>query len=69
MYYIGTEQECIAYDQEVTAGEKYPSKVFNWANPKKKHDEDLWAILAHEDYPSNLDTVETLEGWVAEEVV
>jgi hypothetical protein len=32
MYYKGTQQECITYDEFVTSNEKY-LKGGNWANP------------------------------------
>lgn len=45
MYYIGTHQECINYDLQVTQGEKY-SEGSNWANPiKSQSDPNIWAIL------------------------
>jgi hypothetical protein len=38
MYYKGTQQECISYDDFVTANEKY-LKGGNWANPTRNRRE------------------------------
>lgn len=45
MYYIGTHQQCIDYDNAVTAAEKYVNGD-NWANPEQSQtNPNLWAIL------------------------
>lgn len=43
MWLIGTEQQCLAYDDKVTAGENYYNND-NWANPIKHPTLKLWAI-------------------------
>lgn len=63
MYYTGTEQDCKAYDAEVSKKERY-QKGDNWATPVKHQKQDLWAVLAHKNYASNLETVDNLEGWL-----
>lgn len=50
------------YDRRVTEGRKLNTEDprFNWSNPEKKYDEDLWAVHAHPDYPSEMETSETI---------
>ena len=57
MYYKGTNKECIAYDEFVTANEKY-LKGDNWANPIEIEGE--WYILKHEKYTSEMELVNEL---------
>jgi hypothetical protein len=57
MYYKGTQQECQAYDNLVSAGENYPFND-NWANPIEI--EGSWYILKHEKYNSDLEVVNEL---------
>lgn len=45
MYYLGTYQECINYDLQVTHSENY-SIGSNWANPiQSQINVNKWAIL------------------------
>jgi hypothetical protein len=47
-YYIGTLEDCEAYDQKVTREERYTGNVTsNWANPKPHPDGSKWAIAAN----------------------
>ena len=32
MYYIGTQEQCEAYNQTVVEGKQYPGKTNRWAN-------------------------------------
>ena len=71
-YYIGTLEDCEAYDQKVTREERYTGDVTsNWANPRQHPDGSKWAIVAHSTEPyeeSSLRLVEELgEDWVATE--
>jgi len=56
-YLIGTEAECLAYDNAVTAGEGYNGTTTRWAEPRKHPVEDKWAIVKHKNY-----TDETMES-------
>ena len=60
MYYKGTYQECIDYDNQVTIGEKindtYPND--NYANPIEIDGE--FYILKHENYNSEMELVDEL---------
>ena len=58
MYYKGTEQECLAYDQTVTDAEKYPIEGDNWANPIEI--DGSWYILKHDKYSTDLELVNEL---------
>jgi hypothetical protein len=72
-YYIGTEEECIAYDQKVTATKNYDGvSTKNWANPKPHPTDEYFAIVAcggvEPDEESSLRLVEALgEDWFATE--
>ena len=56
-YYKGTQQECINYDDFVTANEKY-LKGDNWANPIEIEGECY--ILKHQKYTSEMELVNEL---------
>ena len=57
MHYKGTNKECIAYDEFVTANEKY-FKGHNWAN-FIEIEGDCY-ILKHEKYTSEMELVNEL---------
>jgi hypothetical protein len=69
MYYIGTEAECQAYNDEVAAGSNYDMvNCVRWADLIEHKDGGLFAIVAHPDYPSDLESLETLTAdWFNEE--
>jgi len=55
MYIKGTEQECLTYDAEVTAGENYTGGTIRWAEPIEI--DGFNYIPVHEKYPTSLTTV------------
>ena len=58
MYYKSNiKEECQAYDNLVSDGEKYPFND-NWANPIEI--EGSWYILKHEKYSTDLEVVNEL---------
>lgn len=57
MWYKGTEQECISYDEFVTSNENYV-KSDNWANPIEI--EGSWYIQKHDNYSTDLELVNEL---------
>lgn len=64
MYYIGTKIECENYNDIVSQGQNYDGvKTVKWADIKNHYNQDLYAIIAHENYPSELQTIENLDGW------
>ena len=68
MWYIGTLEECNAYNQKVNEAKAYNGNVTNnWANPRQHPDGSKWAIVAHSTEPdeeSGLTLVEELtEDW------
>ena len=57
LWYKGTNQECINYDNQVTEKEGYV-KGDNWANPQEI--EGIWYILKHQKYTSEMELVNKL---------
>lgn len=58
MYYKSNiKEECQAYDNLVSDGEKYPFND-NWANPIEI--KGSWYILKHEKYSTDLEVVNEL---------
>ena len=52
MYYTGTEAECQAYNDEVTAGSNYDMvNCVRWADLIEHKDCGLFAIVAHPEWP------------------
>ncbi len=58
MYIKGTEAECLAYDAEVTAGEKYTGGTIRWAEPMLI--DGHYYISVHDRYSTTLTTVTEL---------
>lgn len=68
MYYIGTKQQCEDYNQEVTEGENYQGGTTTWASVTQHPTENKCAIVAHEKYTSNLESLESLtQDWYSDE--
>jgi hypothetical protein len=63
MYLKGTYQQCIEYDHEITLGEKYKSPTVRWENVSHHKNGIDFAILKHQNYESELEQIENLEGW------
>ena len=63
-YYIGTNQECIDYNQEVTVGENYHSTTTRWSDIIENPTQVQYAIVKHDNYSSDMQEVEVLpESW------
>ena len=65
MWYIGTREECEAYDQKVTSTQNYDGvHTKNWANPRQHPVDDYCCIRAKSgiepDEESSLQFVEAL---------
>jgi hypothetical protein len=60
MYYIGTKTDCLAYNDQVTLGEKYKSSTVRWDNFIRNENGQGFAILKHDNYESNMILVESL---------
>jgi len=68
MYYTGTQEQCEAYNTEVTLRENYQSSTSRWANVVEHPNGTDFAILKNSTYESELDELETLpDDWSAEE--
>ena len=67
-YYIGTLEDCEAYDQKISIEERYTGNVTSrWAEVRQHPDGSKWAIIAHTiepDEDSGLTLVNELsEDW------
>ena len=74
MWYIGTLEECNAYNAKVNEAKQYKGSITsNWANPRQHPDGSKWAIIAHSTEPneeSRLTLVEELtEDWTPSEIL
>jgi len=58
MYIKGTEQECLAYDAEVTAGENYTGGTIRWGEPIEIDGFNYMPV--NDRYPTSLTTVSEL---------
>ena len=73
-YYIGTLEDCEAYDNKVSKEERYTGNVTSrWAEIRQHPDGSKWAILANnsieKDEESGLQLIEELgEDWTPEEL-
>lgn len=70
MYYVSeNKQELESYNQLVSESENYDGiSTLSWANIIEHQNGITYAILAHPKYPTELDTIESLEGFFAEEI-
>ena len=66
MYYIGTKIKCNQYNEQVTQGEGYVGDVtVKWDSLRKHPNQDLYAIIKHKNYESDMNLIETLsEDWI-----
>jgi hypothetical protein len=60
MYYIGTKMDCLAYNDQVTLGEKYKSYTVRWENVVRNENGPGFAILKHDNYESDMTLVDSL---------
>jgi len=63
MYYVSTNiKDCEDYEKAVTEGEGFKDEnpLYHWSIIVKKYNEDLWAVHAHPNYPSDMETVENV---------
>ena len=73
MGYIGTLEECNAYNQKVNEAKAYKGSITsNWANPRQHPDGSKWEIAANNSIEpqeeSSLIFTESLsEDWTPEE--
>ena len=52
MWYIGTLEECNAYNAKVNEAKAYTGSITsNWANPRQHPVGSKWAIVAHSTEP------------------
>ena len=60
MYYIGTQEQCEAYNAEVTEAEGYNGTTLKWAEVREHPTDPVWVVKAHPSYESELEMVEEL---------
>ena len=64
MIYTGTKKQCEAYNDLVTAGERYQGTTTHWANIRKHPTKALYSIPKHPNYDSEMNLLETLpDDW------
>lgn len=64
MYYISNDiTEIEAYNTLVTQGEGYNGTTQQWASVITHKDGNQFAILKNNNYPSEMQEIESLEGW------
>jgi len=67
-FFIGTYQQCLDYDNQVTIGESYnQDRGINWAIIHEHPNGTDFAILKHDNYDAELTLVESLgNDWFPE---
>lgn len=61
MWYIGTKQECIDYNNLVILGENYKGDTNTWSEIVDHPDiEDLSAVQVNYSYDSDMETIEDI---------
>ena len=64
MYYTSNDiQEIEAYNTLVTQGEGYNGTTTKWADVITHKDGNQFAIIKHPDFITQMNEVETLDGW------
>lgn len=65
MYYIGTQQECEAYNELVTSGEGYQGITTKWGRVIAHPTDDVFAIIKNDNYDVPLEqaTIEEISNW------
>ena len=65
MYYIGTQQECEAYNELVTSGEGYHGTTTKWGRVLAHPTDDVFAIMKNDKYVTPLEeaTTEEVGAW------
>ena len=71
MYYISANREELElYAMLVEKSERHDGQfAVKWANIIKHKDENLYAILKHDKYPAELETLQDLTGWFDSELI
>lgn len=65
MYYIGTKEECEAYNNLVTTGEGYHGTTTSWGRVLEHPTNDIFAIIKNDKYEAPLEqaTTEEISNW------
>lgn len=71
MYYIGTQAECTAYNEQVKVGEGYDGVyTTDWATPIAHPNGVDFAIVKHDNYEAELTIEETLGAeWFPQDII
>ena len=70
-YYIGTKQQCEAYNEQVTLGENYQDTTQRWAEVRQHPSGSPFAIVKHSNYEAEeMELVgELSEDWFPQEEI
>ena len=63
MYYTGTKLKCENYNKKVTLGEGYSGSTTKWADIVTHKDGNRFAIIKHENYSDEMDSIVLTEDW------
>lgn len=67
MYYKGTYEQLITYDEYVSAAINVSYRGDNWSTPQKHPTEDIWYVIAHPDYECDAEYVDELDSsWIGD---
>jgi len=71
MHYIGTKQQCEAYNEQVTSGEGYQDTTQRWAKVRQHPDGSPFAMVKHDNYEAEeMELVEELSAdWFPQEEI
>lgn len=71
MHYIGTKEQCEAYNEQVTAGENYQDTTQIWAEVRQHPNGSPFAIVKHDKYEAEgMELVEELSAdWFPQEEI
>ena len=70
MYYIGTQAECNAYNEQVKQGENYDGvDTTDWATPIAHPNGTDYAIIKHDNYTSSMTSQDSLgDDWYPDNI-
>ena len=65
MYYKGTKEQCVAYNEEIKLRKNYQGTTTKWADIISNREETEFAIFKNNSFESEMKELETLpENWL-----